>query len=110
MTTFSSAPQTADLGGGRLAALCGIASVALLAASILWAHHWGPRADTIVSAWTLATLAALFLGWRAMGSNRAARRRGGWGVGLGLVSVAALVLAGILYAAGISLAGVCGGG
>ena len=39
-----------------------------------------------------------------------ARRLAGFGLTLALVSVAALVLAGLLWAAGINTAGACGGG
>jgi hypothetical protein len=93
----------------------GVLSVALLAASVVWAHHWGAVADTLVAAWAVTTLGALvvsiqFLGddtvWSTYGSQRLAK------IGLvgGLVSVAALVLTGIAFAAGVNPTGVCGGG
>ena len=44
---------------GPVAAALGVLSVALLAASLLWAHHWGPLADAIVAAWAAATLGSL---------------------------------------------------
>jgi hypothetical protein len=93
----------------------GLLSVALLAASFVWAHHWGALADTLVAVWALATLAALLVSirflrdktvWATYGSQRLAKI----GLAGGLISVAALVLAGIASAAGLDPAGACGGG
>jgi hypothetical protein len=93
----------------------GILSVALLAASFVWAHHWGALADTLVVAWALTTLGALVVSiqflrnktvWSTYGSHRLARI----GLAGGLISVAALVVAGIASAAGFDPAGACGGG
>jgi hypothetical protein len=93
----------------------GILSVALLAASFVWAHHWGALADTLVVAWALATLGALVVSiqflrnktvWSTFGSHRLARI----GLAGGLISVGALVVAGIASAAGFNPAGACGGG
>jgi hypothetical protein len=81
----------------------------------VWAHHWGTLADTIVVAWAVATLAALVVSirflrdksvWSTYGSHRLAKI----GLAGGLISVAALVLAGIASAAGINPTGACGGG
>jgi hypothetical protein len=93
----------------------GVLSVALLAASFVWAHHWGTLADTLVAAWAAATLAALVVSirflrdktvWSTYGSHRLAKI----GLAGGLVSVTALVVAGIASAAGFDPAGACGGG
>jgi hypothetical protein len=93
----------------------GVLSVALLAASFVWAHHWGALADTLVVAWALATLASLVVSirflrdttvWSTYGSHRLAKI----GLAGGLISVAALVLAGIASAAGFNATGACGGG
>jgi hypothetical protein len=93
----------------------GVVSVALLGAAFVWAHHWGTLADTIVVAWAVATLAALVVSiqflrdksvWSTYGSHRLAKI----GLAGGLISVAALVLAGIASAAGINPTGACGGG
>lgn len=93
----------------------GVLSVALLAASFVWAHHWGTLADALVVAWALATLGALIVSiqflrnetvWSTYGSHRLAKI----GLAGGLVSVAALVLAGIASAAGFNPTGACGGG
>jgi hypothetical protein len=93
----------------------GVLSVALLGAAFVWAHHWGTLADTIVVAWAVATLAALVVSiqflrdksvWSTSGSHRLAKI----GLAGGLISVAALVLAGIASAAGINPTGACGGG
>ena len=95
--------------------MLGILSVALLAASFVWAHHWGTLADTLVIAWALATLGALVVSiqffrnktvWSTYGSHRLARI----GLAGGLISVAALVVAGIASAAGFNPTGACGGG
>ena len=95
--------------------MLGVLSVALLAASFVWAHHWGPLADTIVIAWAVATLGSLVVSiqflrdkvvWSTYGSQRLAKI----GLAGGLISVAALVLAGVASAAGINPTGVCGGG
>jgi hypothetical protein len=92
----------------------GILSVALLAASLVWAHHWGTLADTLMIAWALATLGALVVSiqflrnrtiWSTYGSHRLAKI----GLAGGLISVAALVLAGIASAAGFNPTGACGG-
>jgi hypothetical protein len=92
-----------------------VLSVALLGASLRWAHHWGPLADTIVAAWVVATLGALVLSvlllledvtWLTYLGKRFARV-GLAGAG---VSLFALVLAGIAFAAGVNPAGACGGG
>lgn len=95
--------------------MLGVLSVALLAASFVWAHHWGALADTLVIAWALATLGALVVSiqflrnktvWSTYGSHRLAKI----GLTSGLISVAALVLAGIASAAGFNATGACGGG
>lgn len=95
--------------------MLGLLSVALLGASVVWAHHWGTLTDTLVIAWAAATLGSLVLSvrflrdrttWATYGSHRLVK------VGLagGLISVAALVLAGVASAAGINPTGACGGG
>jgi len=93
----------------------GVLSVALLAASFVWAHHWGTLADTLVAAWAVATLGALVVSiqflrnktvWSTYGSHRLAKI----GLAGGLVSLAALLLAGIASAAGLNPTGACGGG
>jgi hypothetical protein len=98
-----------------VAAGLGVLSVALLAASFVWAHHWGARADTLVIAWGVATLGALGASIRILRSydlwpTRLAVRLAQIGLAGGIVSIAALLLAGIAFAAGINPAGACGGG
>lgn len=99
---------------GRIGGYLGVASLALLAASIRWAHHWGPQADSIVAAWALSTAGAL---WISKASVRASRseyepvpRLACLGIWLAVVSLLALVVAGIAAAAGADPAGACGGG
>lgn len=89
--------------------LLGVASVLLLVACFRWAHHWGVLADTLVAAWAIATLGAL------IGSIRLARSgTRGRLVTLAFVmvnvSLLALIVAGVAYAAGQDPAGACGGG
>jgi hypothetical protein len=93
----------------------GVLSVALLAACFVWAHHWGALTDTLVAGWALATLASLVVSiqflrdktvWSTYGSHRLARI----GLAGGVISVVALVVAGIASAAGVDVAGACGGG
>ena len=92
----------------------GLLSLALLAASIRWAHHWGVRADLLVSCWAAAVLGTLWFSGRSARASYAALERtpalaklGFW---LAAVSLAALVVAGIAAAAGMDPAGACGGG
>ena len=100
---------------GPVAAALGVLSVALLAASLLWAHHWGPLADAIVAAWAAATLGSLavsihFLRDDNLWSTRLAKRLVKVGLAGGLVSIGALILAGAVWAAGVDPTGACGGG
>jgi hypothetical protein len=95
------------------AATLGVLSVALLGASFVWAHHWGILADTLVATWVVATIGALVLASRSLwllDSSPFARRLAKIGLCGGVVSLAALALAGIVYAAGINPTGACGGG
>jgi hypothetical protein len=98
-----------------VAAGLGVLSVALLGASLRWAHHWGPLADTVVAAWVVATLGALVLSilllledatWLTYFGRRLAKI----GLAGAAVSLFALALAGIAFAAGVNVSGACGGG
>jgi hypothetical protein len=98
----------------RLGGISGLLSLGLLAASIKWAHHWGVRADTLVVAWGVAVVGALWFSGRSVrASHRALEktprlaRLGFWLAGVSLV---ALVVAGIAAAAVMDPAGACGGG
>ena len=96
-----------------LAATLGALSVALLGASFVWAHHWGVLADMLVAAWGVATIGAFVFSVRSLwfrDSSRFARRLAKIGLAGGIVSIAALVLAGAVWAAGINPTGACGGG
>jgi hypothetical protein len=95
---------------GRVGAVLGLTSAALLAASLRWAHEWGPRADAIVSSWALATIAALVVSVWSLRTSGASRRFATAGLALALVSVLALPVVGALYAAGVDVAEACGGG
>lgn len=103
-------PRRSAVGAGL-----GILSVALLGASFVWAHHWGAQADTRVVAWAVTTLGALIVSVQVLGSyalwpTRLAIRLAQVGLVGGIVSILALVLAGIAFAAGVNPTGVCGGG
>jgi hypothetical protein len=99
-------PVTRGRAGGALGAV----SAALLYSAFRWAHHWGPLADLIVAAWGLVTIGALTVSVWSLRTSRASRRFAKIGLALTVVSLLALVFAGILSAAGISMAGACGGG
>jgi hypothetical protein len=92
-----------------LVAACGFASLALLLASFLWAHHWGPLSDTIVAGWAITTLIAGIGGVRMEG-----RTQPSWlatsAMAFTAISLLALVIAGVSYAFGVDPTGSCGGG
>ncbi len=83
----------------KLAALFGVASALLLAASMRWAHHWGPVSEAIVAACAVSTIAAFATSVWARRADRGARSAK-LGLTLALVSVAALIIAGLAFAAG----------
>jgi len=99
---------------GRIGGTAGLVSLALLAASIKWAHHWGVRADLLVFGCGVTTVGALSFSVRARRASRAAFEAtpvlAKLGIWLAAVSLAALVVAGIAAAAGMDPAGACGGG
>ena len=92
---------------------CGVASIGLLAAALVFAHHWGALADTIVAGWAVATAASAagvwFLGHRRTLTGRSwlAIRIAGAAV---LAAVGLLLFAGVVWAAGGDPSGYCGGG
>ena len=61
-------------------------------------------------AWALATIAALAVSIPLLGATIIGKRLATIGLTCGLFSVGVLVLVGGLYAAGIDVAGACGGG
>jgi hypothetical protein len=98
-----------------LAAGLGLLSVSLLGASFVWAHHWGTRTDTLVACWAVATVGAFLVSIQILRDDmvwltRAAVRLAQIGLGGGILSIVALGLAGLAYAAGINPTGACGGG
>ena len=73
------------------------------------------QTDTLVAAWAVATLGSLVASiWMLRDDlvwpTRLALRLAKIGLAGGLVSIAALVLAGAVWAAGIDPTGACGGG
>ena len=90
---------------GRRPLLAGLASLALLGACFKWAHDFGVVSDLLIGSWILATAAALVTAVRARPWTLAART----GLVLGLVSVGALVFAGVAFALG-EPPNSCGGG
>jgi hypothetical protein len=107
-------PSDPEPGGmedaSYLAGFLGLVSVMALAASFIWAHHWGPLAYTIVGFWGITTSAALVLG--VMSFRRRSPARGLAVVALACVSLSALAIAftGAAFAAGYDPTGLCGGG
>ena len=95
---------------GRTAAALGMTSATLLLASLRWAHHWGPLTDLIVASWALATIAAVVVSAWSLRTSRASRRFASAGLALALVSVLALPIVALLYAAGVDVSDACGGG
>jgi hypothetical protein len=95
---------------GRVAGLAGLASALLLAAAFRYAHHWTPLALAIVSAWGVATPIALVTSVVTLCTEDVPKRLARVGLMLGLVSLFALVLAGLAFATGIDATGPCGGG
>lgn len=98
-----------------LAAALGLLSVTLLGASFVWAHHWGIQADTLVICWACATIGAIAVSIQIFRDDRvwltrAAVRLAQIGLVGGILSIVALGLAGLAFAAGINPAGACGGG
>jgi hypothetical protein len=102
--------QRPSLTRGRTGAALGLTSAVLLLASLRWAHEWGPRTDAIVASWVLATIAALFVSAWSLRTTRSSRRFAAAGLALALVSVLALPIVGVLYAAGVDVSNACGGG
>lgn len=88
----------------------GVASIALLLAAILFAHHWGAVTVTIVAGWAAATLASARGVWMLSSGAGAATR---WAVRIAgaavPASVAMLLFAGVVWATGGDPAS-CGGG
>jgi hypothetical protein len=95
---------------GRTGGALGLVSAGLLYAAFKWAHHWNPEAVAIVSGWGLTTVLALSISMWSLLTRQAARRFAKVGACLAGVSLLALVLAGLALAAGIDMAGACGGG
>jgi hypothetical protein len=95
---------------GKVGAVLGLTSAALLAASLRWAHEWGPRTTALVASWGLATIAAVVVSRWSLDTSRDSRRFAVAGFALALVSVLALPVVGALYAAGVDVADACGGG
>ena len=85
--------------------MLGLTSAALLLASFRWAHPWGPLSGAIVASWGLATIAALVVSVWSLRTSRSSRRFAVVGLALTLVSLIALTLAGVLYAAGGDVSG-----
>jgi hypothetical protein len=98
------------VGRGRVGAILGVSSALLLYASLRWAHHWGPVADSIVAAWAITTIGAFAVSVWSLRTSWASRRFAKLGVALTVVSLLALVSAGVLSAMGVDAAGACGGG
>jgi len=95
---------------GLSAFVAGALSLALLGASIAWAHHWNARADALVTGWGASTIAALVLSFLGLRGSRGAKGFVAYGLLFGILSVVVLALAGLGYAAGMDPGAACGGG
>ena len=93
---------------GAVALTVALASLALLAAAVLWAHHWNVLTVTLVGAWAVVSLCAPVLSFRAW-SWGTGGALAGWAVTTVGLSWLALALAAAAYAAGADIPG-CGGG
>jgi hypothetical protein len=95
---------------GLAAGLLGIASALLLVAGFLWAHHWGLVTGVIVGGWAITTVGALIVAIWALCTTSAAKRLARLGLALAIVSLTALALVGVAFAAGLDAGAACGGG
>ena len=95
---------------GFAAFAAGALSLALLGASIAWAHHWSVPPMPSSPAWSVSTVAALVLSSLGLRGPRGGKGFAAYGLLFGILSVLALALAGVGYAAGVDPAGACGGG
>ena len=93
-----------------LAAMLGLVSVMALAASFLWAHHWGPLAYTIVGFWGLTTSAAFVFAVMSFRDRSPARGLAVLALACVSVSLLAIAFTGVAFAAGYDPTGLCGGG
>jgi hypothetical protein len=94
----------------RVGLWTGLVSVILLGAAIRFAHHWNPISLAIVTPWGVATLVAFGASARAVARATRSRRIARWGLALCSISLLALAVAGLAFAAGGDPAGACGGG
>jgi hypothetical protein len=113
--TSASASQPDDMWDdprlGRLAGALGVSSLLLLIAAFFWAHHRGPRADSIVALWLLSTAATFVVAHRALEWRNAAMGPLAYtGRLLAIVSVLVLIGVGVASAAGVDPGSYCGGG
>jgi putative flippase GtrA len=96
---------------GRLAGAAGIASAALLYASVRLVHDWGPVTIALVAAWAAATLVAFAFALFTLCHTGGSRRLAKLGLTLALASLSALALAGLAAASGLGdMPAGCGGG
>jgi hypothetical protein len=100
--------QPSDLGAATAA--LGVASALLLAASLRWAHHWGPLAFIVIAGWAGASAGACATTLVSMSRGHRRLRLVRLGMAMVGVSLAALMLAGIVWAGGGDPSMGCGGG
>ena len=95
-------------GIGRLARIglgSGCLSLALLGVAIAYVHHWNPISAAIVGAWAITLTVALVASGRAIARGTKSRRIARWGLTLCVISLIALAVAGLAFAAGADPAG-----
>jgi hypothetical protein len=95
---------------GFTAFAVGALSLALLGASIAWAHHWNARTDALVTGWGVSTVAALVLSALGLRGPRGAKGFAAYGLLFGILSILVLALVGAASAAGMDPGAACGGG
>ena len=110
MELATEAPRRWPKALGLAAFTVGLLSLALLCSSIAWAHHWSLRADALVAGWAASTVGALVLSSLGLRGDHGAKGFAGYGLLFGILSIGALAMAGLAYAAGVDPAGACGGG
>jgi hypothetical protein len=105
------APEARPSGRrSRLGATLGVASALLLGASFIWAHHWGPLADTIVIGWLVAWPSAMVVSGLALSKKDAGRNFARVGLVLSIVSLVILLTVGVAVGFGADPSSFCGGG
>jgi hypothetical protein len=76
----------------------------------IWAHHWGPLADTIVTGWLVAWPSAMVVSGLALSKKDAGRNFARVGLVRSIVSLVILLTVCIALGFGADPSSFCGGG